>query len=644
MRLNASWIVGLACVAGEAGCTGDREERIADPAGRSLLFDSARYAEVSFRLRDAFACHDSAYCDSVLPLFDDTALAREHPDRVVDGFVSDLIGHDAPQTATSARFNELVAYSAAPIMRNWRDYLVARALQDEGAREQAIAAFEPLLERFVKANDTIGVASVCKRIGNLYLELGEPGIAAKYLLRARALEPRVDLRAVITATLGRCYVLTGPVDSIRWCMERLNEDASDRLNEARGDERAAINARWLAHLAALLQEDRSGKAGALHEAAAVDARIRSVDDGYLVAGDEAARSETAIIRVRALMALGRMREAEQALSAMEGPIGQCAGCLPQRLSFLSASSDVKAALGDHRTALRYQQERADVLVMNNVGRERLAVEQARAKADQEMQEAEAQRAFEAERVIARTREKEHRAQRTHLVMLIGLVTLIGGLLVNRARLKRRIQLDRLRTRLSRDLHDDIGSTLSSINILSTVARRKAEAGDEEGAAASLTGISERSQRLMRNMSDLVWSVDPNKDSTDDLLARMREFGVAVLEPKGIGFRFDTSAGLPATWAPEVKSNLYLIFKEAVNNAAKHAHATQVTASFVRDGAMLRMTIADNGKGPEHAGSASDRSGGNGLRNMHARAREMNGELHLSGSPGAGTTIELVLPL
>ena len=248
-----------------------------------------------------------------------------------------------------------------------------------------------------------------------------------------------------------------------------------------------------------------------------------------------------------------------------------------------------------------------------------------------------------ERTEARTRDIEHRKQRIILIVLIAFVILYAGILFIRARTNRRIQLEQLRNRLSRDLHDDIGSTLSSINILSTVARRKAETGDEAGAAASLAGIGERTQRLMRNMSDIVWSVDPERDTLEELLVRMREFGASVLEPKGISYRFDSTGELGAAMSPMVKSNLYLIFKEAVNNAAKHAEATAVIATFTHENNRLRMTISDNGKGLDQRDASTNTTGGNGLRNMRTRAAEMKAELRMESTPGSGTTIELVVP-
>jgi signal transduction histidine kinase len=246
--------------------------------------------------------------------------------------------------------------------------------------------------------------------------------------------------------------------------------------------------------------------------------------------------------------------------------------------------------------------------------------------------------------LLRANDAEHRMQRVHLVVLLGFVVLFAAQLFVRARTHRHMQMEQLRSRLSRDLHDDIGSTLSSINILSTVARRKAEAGDDVGAVASLSGISERTQRLMRNMSDIVWSVDPERDTLEELLARMREFGAAVLEPKGIELRFEACGDLEGSLPPALKSNLYLIYKEAVNNVAKHAQATEVSVSFSHANNRLHMTITDNGKAMEVDPGAGSAGGGNGLRNMRMRALEMKADLRIEGPSPQGTRIDLVLSL
>ena len=617
-------VVGLFTLTrcGEPDTKGERVTQQGSP-----LFDSAEYATVARRLRDAFVLGDSVYCDSVLPLFDDTALARMHPERVTDGFVSHLIIHERAQPAILARLDELVVYSGAPIMRNWRDYVKARSLQDAGERLQAIAAFELLIPRFQADKDTVGIATVSKRIGILYLDLDEPVIAAEYLLLARELEPRVDIRATITAMLGRCHATVGQLKQLRWCVARLNEDALDALHRERGDKRASINALWLDHVADLLDPGPEELRQALMEAPAVDGVIQEQGDatGYLVANEPAARVETVVLRARAMMRLGRSGEALSMLRSVPDVLDQCHDCLPQRLRYLSVAAEASAEQGDLRTALVHQKERAEVMALNEVGRARLALERSRAKAELERREEEADRLLQHARDQVRGSDKEHRMQRVNLVTMIGFIILFASVVFIRGRTARRIQLEQLRTRLSRDLHDDIGSTLSSINILSTVARRKAEAGDEAGAAASLSGISERTERLMRSMSDIVWSVDPDKDTMEELLVRLREFGAAVLEPKGISYTFDSSGDLSKAMTPALRSNLYLIFKEAVNNCAKHSEATKVTVSFTH--AFDQLSV-----------------GGNGLRNMRARAAEMKAVLRISAVPGEGTTVDLVVPM
>jgi len=229
---------------------------------------------------------------------------------------------------------------------------------------------------------------------------------------------------------------------------------------------------------------------------------------------------------------------------------------------------------------------------------------------------------------------------------------VAVLLVNGYRLKRRLQVERLRVRLSRDLHDDIGGTLSSISILSNVVKKRAEASGDMDNAASMEKISERSLRLMRDMSDIVWSVDPQKDSLDDLLTRMREFATSVLEGAGIEHRLDFPSDVPALSLPiGTKQNIYLIFKEAMNNAVKHAGAAHVNVRLALESGTLRMEVRDDGAGmdpsaPGNGRSSSSRAvgGGNGLRNMNARAKEVRAELRIESAMGRGTAVVLELPL
>ncbi len=241
-------------------------------------------------------------------------------------------------------------------------------------------------------------------------------------------------------------------------------------------------------------------------------------------------------------------------------------------------------------------------------------------------------------------QSRNRTQRTVLLLGLLLVAIIAGLLLNRAGLKRRLQVAQLRASLSRDLHDDIGSTLSSINILSNVARRKAEVMGNTDAAASLDRISDRSQRLMRNMSDIVWSVDPNKDTLEELILRMRDLATSVLEGAGIAHTIDFPQSIPAiALAAGTKNNLYLVFKEAINNVVKHAKAVHVEVVIRINDGIFRLMISDDGSGMDPA-AATNGHGGNGLRNMRTRATELKASLRIITALGGGTKLTLDVPM
>ena len=245
-----------------------------------------------------------------------------------------------------------------------------------------------------------------------------------------------------------------------------------------------------------------------------------------------------------------------------------------------------------------------------------------------------------EREQAQVAMERVRTQRVILLVISVLILVIAALLLNRYRLKRRLQVEQLRARLSRDLHDDIGSTLSSISILSNVARKRAEATGDAEATASLDKISDRSQRLMRNMSDIVWSVDPQKDSLEELIMRMRGFATGVLEAKGIAFTFDLPAEVPlVALAAETKNNLYLIFKEAINNVVKHAEAKKVDVCISLENGLLRFEVKDDGRGMDPS-APTNGPGGNGLRNMRERAKEMKADFSLETASDRGSTVSL----
>ncbi len=205
--------------------------------------------------------------------------------------------------------------------------------------------------------------------------------------------------------------------------------------------------------------------------------------------------------------------------------------------------------------------------------------------------------------------------------------------IHRYRLEQSLKVERLRNKIASDLHDEVGSSLTRISIYSDLVQNGSE---ESESKVYLKGISELSREVVTTMSDIVWSIDNRYDTLEALMLRMKDFATELLQAKNIRFEFqaigiDTSKILD----PVQKQNIYLIFKEAINNIVKHAHATEVTVLLAVDHGEFKMVIKDNGKGVSVNGSAK----GNGLRNMKRRAEAIEGQFIMQNTQG--TTISFV---
>ena len=218
------------------------------------------------------------------------------------------------------------------------------------------------------------------------------------------------------------------------------------------------------------------------------------------------------------------------------------------------------------------------------------------------------------------------------------IVALAAFLIYRNRLQRIIEIERVRTRIATDLHDDIGASLSQISILSEVLAHKKN-GDSENED-SLKLIAETSRELTNSMSDVVWSINPNRDRLRDLIQRMRRFASDVLSARDVDFQFVTpDIEQNEKLDVDVRQQIYLVFKEAVNNAVKHSGCTEVEAELKLKNHQYVLRVADNGKGfnQENAGD------GNGLANMKMRAESIGGALEIESIKGVGTTVVLNIP-
>jgi ligand-binding sensor domain-containing protein len=202
------------------------------------------------------------------------------------------------------------------------------------------------------------------------------------------------------------------------------------------------------------------------------------------------------------------------------------------------------------------------------------------------------------------------------------------------RVRRLLSIERLRAHIAADLHDQIGSGLTEIAILSEAAGQK-WAGTSPQVAPALQKISEISGALIDSMSDIVWLVNPKRDSLYDLLLRLKDSYDEVLTAAGISLQTRNLQQLEKLHLPmNCRQNLYLILKEAFTNCLKHSGCRNIVVQAGIRRGYLHLAIADDGIGfyPQHDGH------GNGLANMKRRAQVIGGALTVHSEPGSGTTI------
>lgn len=306
----------------------------------------------------------------------------------------------------------------------------------------------------------------------------------------------------------------------------------------------------------------------------------------------------------------------------------------------SAMSSVYETQGNYKKALAIHQQFVQVKDSIAQSENRKLAEETQAKYELEKKEAKIALLEKDQELKTLALARQQAVQLGGGIALL-LVIIIAFLLINRYRVinqsKRQAEIEQVRNTIAQDLHDDIGSTLSTINIISNLAMRE----NINGNNLHLSRIAEQSSRMMESMTDMVWSINPINDSMEKVVVKMKMFTSELLESKNIGFQFSGEESLNGSLLDaEKRKNVFLIFKEAINNIAKYSGATEVGITLKKSERNLVMTIADNGQGFDHQKIKE----GNGLKNMEARAKAMHANFKLSSVIGLGTRIELELPI
>jgi signal transduction histidine kinase len=216
-----------------------------------------------------------------------------------------------------------------------------------------------------------------------------------------------------------------------------------------------------------------------------------------------------------------------------------------------------------------------------------------------------------------------------------------------ARLEQQNAIERDRARIARDIHDDIGAGLTQITLLSELARR--EPGQ---LAAHLERISTSARHLTKSMDEIVWAVDPRHDTFEGLLDYISAFTEEFLRIAGMRCRMDLPPSLPEKRVgAELRHNLFLALKEALNNVVKHSGATEVWLRMRMEGDGFTLIVEDNGCGCDIASLAARTgpdgerlAGGSGLPNLERRLKAVGGHCVVRSEPGRGTVVEMTIHL
>jgi signal transduction histidine kinase/ligand-binding sensor domain-containing protein len=233
-------------------------------------------------------------------------------------------------------------------------------------------------------------------------------------------------------------------------------------------------------------------------------------------------------------------------------------------------------------------------------------------------------------------------------ILVFAAVLAGTIyLISTARLKRELRraqakelIEQERARIARDLHDQLGANLTQITLLGEMAETDKELPGEIEQHAQQICVTAR--ETTRSLDEIVWAVNPSNDTLESLVNYACKYAQDYFAMAGVSYRAELPAGLPPTpILPEVRHNVFLAFKEAVNNVVKHARATEARVKLQLAPGEFTLSIADNGRG---LGDISEKKLRNGLKNMRRRLADVGGSFEIGPGAGSGTVVRLIVPL
>jgi signal transduction histidine kinase len=236
--------------------------------------------------------------------------------------------------------------------------------------------------------------------------------------------------------------------------------------------------------------------------------------------------------------------------------------------------------------------------------------------------------------VAEARSKQQLSNIRFLIAVLALISVLIILVLNRKHHRQQLKELQIRQQISRDLHDDIGATLSSIKLYGELAQQQLEIQPRQSTEI-LNRINTQTNELIGRMGDVIWSMKPAAEGQFSLQEKLKQFSAALLNPRQIGAHIHIDPLLDQQIQnPTTRKELLLLIKEAFNNIAKYSGARHAQVTMKKNQSLVELNITDDGKGFDLTENAT----GNGLANMRNRCERLGGTWQLQSAPGKGTRI------
>jgi two-component system, NarL family, sensor histidine kinase UhpB len=534
-----------------------------------------------------------------------------------------------------------------------------------GKLDKSVDYYNKALEYFRRSNNEISQMAVLLNMSTVYIKMGSYANAMEVLTEALPFadkHPATSEASVIYKNIGIIYRNDGKLDEAVKYLDKAyqinvelgnktlaadtrvsmsimfqNMGDYDRASSALDDAEKLYASKNSDYGLTMVAENRGGmyfKQGRYLEALNY---FGSAKDGFEKLGYDADVAYISLEISKTYERLGRLSESLGVLNEAF-PLVDSSGFKNYIYEMLDQKAKIYEQMGNSAEALRHQRLAFDAYVEYQNELETNRLNEIKVQFETEQKDAEIS-------LLNKDNELQiQRIQRQRLLLLFILSTILLiltliGVFIYRYRLKMKTKELDIRSRIAADLHDDVGSSVSSIRMLSEIALHNAK-HDPAQLQVLLGKINDNAKDIVENTSDIVWMIKPGYDEIDSVIDRMERYIHDLCNSRDIAYTINLEALRNIKLDMTQRKNLYLIFKEAVNNAVKYSGTKSLNAIIKIDGRQIQMEIQDYGVGFDSDNTVP----GNGIGNMMARAKELGGLLKIQSKPGLGTNISTILPI